>query len=72
MSAPTLPMQTQTRSGPQSRASGCSRRPKESVHIAVLFFCFPQRIHGRPLKGRGGGESWGDGPGGHTWALPGA
>lgn len=63
VSVPAVPIQTQPQSGPQSRATGCFCRPKEPVRIAVVFSCFPQRIHGRPLKGRGGEERWG----GRAW-----
>lgn len=50
-------LQTGPRSWPQSQASGCLCGPRESVHIAVLFFCFPSEDPPEATEGQG---RWGE------------
>ena len=60
-------LQTGPQSWPQSPPFGCSCGPKESVHIAVLFFCFPSEDPPQATEGQG---RWGE-PGNRPAGTPG-
>ena len=67
MSSLEWSLQTGPQSWPQSQAFGCSCGPKESVHVAVLFFCFPSED---PPEATEGQRRWGE-PGNRPASIPG-